>query len=64
MNKLNCVSDLMSNFQNTGCAVLSIYILLLTFLLLSNMIDSETWLELETKSESLGNSLNLNTRNM
>ncbi len=64
MNKLNCLSDLMSNFQNTGCSVLSIYILLLTLLLLSNMINSETWLELETKSESMGNGLNLNTRNI
>ena len=51
MNKLNCVSDLMSDF-NTGCTVLSIYIFLLTSQLLSSMIDSETWLEVETRSES------------
>lgn len=64
INRLNSVSDIMSNFQNTGCTVLSIYFLLLTFVLLSNMIDSKKWLELETKSEGLVNDLNLNTRNI
>ena len=64
MNKLNCMSDLMKNFQNIRCVILSIYILLFIFLLLSNIIDTKTYFELETNSESLGNSQNLNIRNI
>lgn len=58
------MSDLMKNFQNIRCVILSIYILLFIFLLLSNIIDTKTYFELETNSESLGNSQNLNIRNI